>query len=316
VKLLAANELHPAMPQQAFMFMRHNTVGTVAGRNKSPGFLYSMSMERALLPKGDPGLRYTTPESAKSLTLDNVKQYYRKVFRPDMTTIVVVGDVTPDQVRKVVTANFGQWKADGAKPDVNYPAVALNKAGHFHTPDSSAVQDTVTLSQMLKLTENSPDRYAVTLGNQILGGGGFGNRLIHDLRVKGGLVYGVSSGTSLDKHRGRFSITFGCDPDKVSKARTMAIHDVKQMLSQPVSASELHDAKGKVLRQLQLSQSSFSSIGNGLLRLSLAGKPLNSLEIAAHKYYGMSADDIQKAFTKYLRPDGFVTGIKGPKPTK
>jgi zinc protease len=311
MQLLAANELHPAMPQRAFMIMQHNQAGAQAGKIKSPGFLNSMHLERALLPAKDPGLRFATPKSIGSVSLADVKAYYGKTFRPDMTTIVVIGDVTPAMARKVVQASFGSWKAAGSKPDVDYPAVPLNKASQFHTPDSSAVQDSVTLAEMIGLTENSASRYAVNLGNEILGDG-FGSILMHDLRIKGGLVYGVSSGTSLDKHRGRFSVSYGCDPDKVAKARAMVIRDIKQMQTTPVDAEALHSAKGKILRQLQLSQSSFGAIAGGLLELSQEGKPLDSAEIAAHKYYTMTAREIRAAFSKYLRPDAFVTAVKGP----
>lgn len=313
VKLLAANELHPAMPQRAFMVMQHNLAGAQAGTIKSPGFLNNIHLDKALLPANDPGLRYATPKSIGSLSLADVKAYYKQTFRPDMTTIVVIGDVTPEQARKVVEANFGSWKAGGSKPDVDYPAVPLNKPGQFHTPDSSAVQDSVTLSEMIDMTENSPDRYAVMLGNDILGGG-FGSVLMRDLRIKGSLVYGVSSGASLDKHRGQFSVSYGSDPDKVGKARAMVIRDIKQMQNTPVSADALHSAKGKILRQLQLSQSSFGAIAGSLLSLSEQGKPLDSGEITAHKYYDMTANQIQAVFKKYLRADGFVTAVKGPVP--
>jgi zinc protease len=295
------------------MVMQHRQAGVAAGTIKSPGFLNGIHLSKALLPANDPGLRYATPKSIGSLSLADVKAYYKQTFRPDMTTIVVIGDVTPEQARKVVEANFGSWKAIGSKPDVDYPAAPLNKPGQFHTPDSSAVQDSVTLSEMIDMTENSPDRYAVMLGNDILGGG-FGSILMHDLRIKGSLVYGVSSAASLDKHRGRFSVSYGSDPDKVGKARAMVVRDIKQMQTTPVSADALHAAKGKILRQLQLGQSSFGAIAGNLLSLSEQGKPLDSSEIAAHKYYDMTADQIQAAFKKYLRADGFVTAVKGPVP--
>ncbi|HEX7324788.1 MAG TPA: pitrilysin family protein [Rhodanobacteraceae bacterium] len=309
--LLADNELHPNMPARAFMIMRHNEEGATAGEVKSPGFLNTIHLARALYPAGDPDLRHATPESVAGLTLADVKDYYAKTFRPDMTTIVVIGDVTPTEARKVVTADFGSWKATGPKPDTHYPAVPANKASEFHTPDSSAVQDSVTLSETIPLTENSPDRFAMSLGNLILGGG-FDSRLMQDLRVKGGLVYGVSSGASLQKHRGSFSISYGSDPDKVGQARAMAIRDVEQMQKSPVTASELHFAKGKMLRALALGESSFGSIAGNFLSLSMQGKPLDADTVAAKKYVTMTAADIQSVFNKDVRPKDFVTAVQGP----
>ena len=314
MQLLADNELHPAMPAQAFAVMQHNEEGAVAGVIQSPGFLHRHHLDEALYPVGDPDLRYATPKSVAALTLADVQHYYAQTFRPDMTTLVIIGDVTPAEARKVAEATFGAWqKASGPKPNTHYPAVPDNKSSEFHTPDSSAVQDSVTLAENIKMGENSPDRFALNLGSQILGGG-FDAHLMQDLRVKGGLVYGVYSDVSLQKHRGTFNVNYGCDPDKVAQARTLVVRDVKQMQDAQVSSAELHAAKGKMLRSLALGQSSFASIAGNFLSLSLQGKPLDADAIAAKKYMAMTAADIQNVFKRYLRPDGFVTAVKGPAP--
>ncbi len=315
MKLLADNELRPAMPQRAFMVMQHREAGAAGGQIQSPAFLNGMHLDKALLPAGDPALRYATPKSIGSLGLDDVKAYYKKTFRPDMTTIVMVGDVTPALARKAAKATFGQWTASGAKPDTDYPAVPLNaKSSQFHTPDSSAVQDSVTMSQLVRLNQDSPQRYALELGNEVLSGGAMASRLMRDLRVKHGLVYGVGGSLSLYKHRGRFNVTFGSDPDKVAPASAMVIRDIKQMQDAPVTTAELHRAKGMVLRQLPLSESSFGGIAGQLLQFSLEGKPLNSNTIAARHYLKLTAPQIQSAFKTYLRPNAFVTAVKGPAP--
>ena len=314
LKLLADNELHPAMPMRAFEVMQRRQEGIVAGMLRSPSFLNTMHLDRALYPSGDPILAHPTIKTVASLMLSDVKHYYASTFRPDMTSIVVIGDVTPEQARKAVEAAFGGWTAKGPKPDVYYPAVPPNKPSQIHTPDSSAVQDSVTLAQTIPMTRDTPQRYALILGNQVLSGGVFASRLWRDLRVKGGLVYGVSSGTNLDKNRSLFKVSYGCDPDKVGKARDMVVRDIKQMQDAPVTAQELHTAKGMVLRQYALSEASFGSIAGQLLSLSQQGKPLDTPIKAQRAYLDMTAAKIQAAFKKYLRPDAFVTAVKGPAP--
>jgi zinc protease len=311
MQLLAANELQPALPAQAFKVMQQNQEGAVQGLNRSPGFLHAQHLNRALYPAADPIQRFATPKSVAQLTLADVKQYYAQTFRPDMTTIVIIGDVTPAAARQAVTAAFGGWQASGPKPDTHYPAVPGNRASEFHTPDSSAVQDSVTLAETIPMDENNPHRYALALGNQILGGG-FDAHLMQDLRVKHGLVYGVYSSVSLQKHRGLFSVSYGSDPDKVAAARALVIQNVKHMQATPVTAGELHAAKGKMLRSLALGQSSFGSIASTFLSLSRAGKPLDADAIAARKYMAMTPVEIQDAFVRYVRPDDFVTAVKGP----
>ncbi|CAM5351569.1 M16 family metallopeptidase [Rhodanobacter lindaniclasticus] len=143
MKLLADNELHPALPAQAFAVVQKQTAGMVAGQLQSPAFLTELGLGQALLPANDPQLRHATPQNVMGLGLEQVKQYYAQTFRPDMTTIVIVGKVDPAQATQMVAQAFGEWKATGAKPDVEYAAVPANKPGQFHVPDASASQDSV-----------------------------------------------------------------------------------------------------------------------------------------------------------------------------
>ncbi len=314
LKLLADNELHPAFPAQAFAVVQHQLVGIVAGQLQSPDFLFQIGVEKALFPAGDAGLRHATPKSVMALTLDKVKSYYASTFRPDMTTIVIVGKVDPAQAKQQVEQAFAGWKAHGAKPDVNYAAVPANKPGQLQVPDSSASQDSVQLAQTIDVTRDDPQRFALNLGNEVLGGGFYASRLYHDLRDKNGLVYNVSTSFDLDKHRGTYTVAYGCDPDKVAAARTMVIRDLKQMQSEPVSRSDLKRAKGILLRQIPLGESSFGAIGGQLLTLATEDKPLDAMTIAAEHYLKLTARDVQQAYAKHIRLDDFVTAVKGPAP--
>ncbi len=316
MKLLAANELDPALPQQAFALMQKREAAAAAGQVQTPDFLNSIALDRALLPANDPGLRYATAQSIDGLTLADVKAYYAATFRPDMTTVVVIGDVTPDQARKVVEATFGSWTASGPKPVADYPAVPLNTtATQFTTPDKTSVQDQVTMAELIDLNTHSADRYALYAGNMVLSGGFYAARLPRDLREQRGLVYSVGSSVSLDANRGQFQVSFGADPGKVAEARALILRDLEQMQTSPVSASELHQVKGMLIRQFPLGEASFGNIAGFLLQLALQGKPLDSATVASQHYLALTAADIQAAFQKYVRPDAFVTAVKGPAPT-
>lgn len=314
--LLAENELNPALPEQAFRVMQKREAASAAGYLKSPDFLDRMGLEKALLPAGDPALRHASASTIGSLTLADVRDYYAKAYRPDMTTIVIVGKVTPEEARRVVQDTFGSWQASGPKPATDYPAVPLN-TGHsqFDTPVSTALQDSVTMAQQVDLTKRSEDRFALNAGNLVLSGGFYSARLTRDLRETRGLVYTVNSGLDLDTNRGRFEVAFGSDPDKVGQAHDLIVRDLRQMQAAPVSDEELHQAKSMVLRQLPLGEASFGAIAGQLLQDSLDGKPLDSDLVAARHYAALTAPQIQEAFRKYLRPDAFVTAVKGPAPS-
>ena len=314
VKLLADNELRPALPAQAFSVVQRQVAGAAAGILQSPGFLFEQGLDKALLPANDPALRHPTPQNVMALTLDKVKAYYAQTFRPDLTIIVVVGKVDPAQAKNVIEQAFGDWKAQGPKPDTNYAAVPANKPGKLHVPDASAVQDSVDMAQTIAITFDNPDRFAINLGNQVLGGGFYASRLTRDLREKHGLVYTVGVGLDARKHRGSYKVFFGCDPDKVGAASALVVQNLRQMQQQPVTDTELKQAKGILLRRIPLGESSFGAIGGQLLTLSQEGKPLDAMTIAGQHYLQLTAPEVQQAFAKYLRPNGLVTAVKGPAP--
>ena len=314
--LLADNELHPALSPQAFLYMQREQAGEWHGEIHSPGFLNDIGLQRLLVPAHDPSLRHPTPRSVLSLTLAKVKAYYERVYRPDMTTIVVVGKVTPAEALWVVGKTFGGWLAHGPKPEVDYPPVPLNGPGSLQTPDRSAVQDSVQLAEMVPVTRQSPERFALRLGNQILGGGFYASWLYHDLREQSGLVYYVSTDFSLDKHRGEYSVSYGCDPDHVLAARALVLKDLKRMQHGVIPRTDLDRAKGILLRGLPLSESSFDAIGEQLLGYASRGEPLDESVIAARRYRALTAAQVQAAFRRAVRLNDFVMAVKGPVPTR
>ena len=314
--LLADNELRPALPPQAFAIVQRQQSGFVAGEIESPDFLAQIGTARALLPAGDPALRHATPASIDALTLARVRAYFESSFRPDMTTIVIVGKIDPAQARAAIESEFGAWHASGPRPEVDYPAVPPNRPGHLQVPDASAVQDSVQMVQTIDVTRDDPVRFALNLGNQVLGGGFYASRLYRDLRDRTGLVYSVDTGFDFDKHRGTYTVSYGCDPAKAAAASAVVVRDLKQMQTEPISAADLLRAKSILLRQIPLSEASFGAIGGQLLTFASEGRPLDALSIAARHYLRLSAADVQQAYARHVRPEDFVTAVKGPAPPR
>jgi zinc protease len=314
VQLLADNLLHPALPEPAFKIVKQENIELTAGKLKSPGYLLRRSLLSSLYPKRDPTLRQATPKTLASISLADVKRYYQKIFRPDLTTIVILGDVTPEEATEIVKKYFGAWKAVGPKPQTDLPPVPLNKASRKAVPDASRVQDEVILAQTLGLTRSHPDYYVLQVGNNVLSGAFYATRLYRDLREKAGLVYTVESHLEAGKTRAVFEITYACDPPNVPKARTMIVENLKKMQTAPVTPEELQQAKTLLLRRLLLSESSVSGIGQRLLGLSLKDLPLDEPSRAAERYLGATADQVQTAFAKWIRPQGLVQVSIGPKP--
>ncbi|MGB2645214.1 MAG: pitrilysin family protein [Candidatus Acidiferrum sp.] len=314
VQLLADNELNPALPEEAFKVIQPQTAQYVAGRTKSPGFQTSRALNLALYPADDPSQREATAQTVSSLTLDDVKQYYAKALRPDLTTIVVIGDITAAEARSAIEKGFGDWKAGGTKPTVDLPPVPANKASAANIPDPSQLQDSVDLSETVGITRFNPDYYALQMGNHVLGGGFYATRLYHDLREENGYVYSVDVRVSADKTRTVYTVTYACDPKNVSKARELIQRDLLAMQRENVTDAELQQAKALLLRQIPLAASSESGVAEGLLGRAEIGLPLDEPIRSAEKYFSMTAPKVKAAFAKWIRPDGFVQIVRGPAP--
>ncbi len=313
-QLLADNELHPAMPEKAFGIVRKQTAASVAGELQSPGYLTRRALRSALYPKDDPSLRQATPQTISALTMSDVKNYYSRVLRPDLTTIVVVGHVTPQEARTVIGKYFGDWKASGAKPPTLLPPVPSNKPSVAGVPNKSRVQDQVILAETLGLVRSNPDYYALELGNHVLGGAFYATRFFRDLRENAGLVYSVSSSFDVGKTRALYMVDYACDPPNVSKARSIVVRDLTNMQHQTVSPQELRQAKALLLREIPLSESSVGSIAEGLLSRSIHDLPLDEPTLAAQRYVSLTADQVKAAYARWLRPEDLVQVVEGPAP--
>ncbi len=315
VQLLADNELHPAMPADAFAIVQKQTAQQIAGEEQSPAYIKERTLEHALYPANDPELREATPKSVSSLALPDVATQHASVYRPDMTTIVVIGNTTPDEAKTTILKYFGGWTATGPKPSTDYPAAPPNKPMAAVVPDASRVQDETSLVETVNIKRTDADYYALQLGDHVLGGGFYATRLYHDLRQVAGYVYNVSNTLSAGKTRSLYTLSFGSDPPNVSKARKLAQRDLHAIQTVDVTPAELQQAKAILLRQLPLSESSEDAVAEDLLGDSLAGLPLDERHRAASIYAKLSAGQIRAAFAKYIRPNAFVQIVQGPNPS-
>ncbi|MBS0325574.1 MAG: insulinase family protein [Proteobacteria bacterium] len=314
MQLLADNELDPALPTHAFSIVQKTTARALAGELQSPRYRMSHALRQGLLPAGDPHLREATPASVNALTLADVKSYYASAYRPDLTTIVVVGDVTPAAARETVMRWFGRWRATGPKPDVIPPAVPVNKPGYATVPNPYSGQDEVVMAQILALDLGNPDRYALELGNDVLGGTGFASRLMADIRIRHGYAYDARSELSFDRSRSAFYVSYASDPDKVPAADALVRENLERMRTQPVTEAELANARQYEIRSIPIAVSSVNRIARSLVAWSYRGEPLDQPMVAAKHFLALTASDVQAAFAKYVKPGNLMQVVQGPAP--
>lgn len=311
MRLLAEGQLQPAFPDGGFAVVRAQVAKAVAGQSQTPDYRFERATQAAIVPPGDPTLREATAEGVAALRVEDVRAYHARAFRPDLTTLVVIGDITAERARAVVEQTFGGWQAQGPTPAIDLPPVGPSVASRMRIPDPGSQQDSVALVESLAIPIQHPDRYPLLLGDLILGNGP-ASRLYRDLRTRSGYVYSVDSDIDWSRTRADYTISFGADPANVPKARELALRDLAEMRAQPVGEAELMRAQAGLLRALAMRGASVGAIAGRFLHAAELDLPLLPAEVTAQRFLAVTAEDIRRAFATWLRPDDLAMVVKGP----
>ncbi len=314
MQLLADEELHPAFDPSAFAIVQRQAIGGLTGEMKSPDHLAEVALNKALYPLGDPTQRFATPASVGALTLADVKSWYAAAYRPDLTTIVVIGDVSPAQAKAVVSRYFGGWTATGPKPNVYPPPVPNNVASAADVPATGRVQSTVRLEETLDLHRTDPAWPLLQVANAALSGGFYSSLLYHDLREVHGYAYSVGSSFFGGKVRGSFTVRYACDPQNILPAQAQVQTILARLQKAPLPAVRLTRAKALLMGDVPIRAASFDGVTSLLLGYATQGLPLDQGTLDARAELGATAAQIQAALAKYVRPTGFVRIVTGPAP--
>lgn len=314
VQLLADEELHPAFNGADFAIVRGQTAAGLVGEMTSPQHLADVALHKALFPPGDPSQRFATPKSVAALTLDDVKTWYASAYRPDLTTIVVIGDTSPEAAKAIFERYFGGWKAVGPKPNVESPPVPPNAPGDVNVPATGRVQSAVRLVETIGLLRSDPAWAPLELANTVLTGGFYSSLLYHDLREVHGYVYDVGSSISAGKVRATFGIDYGCDPVNVLPAQAQVKAILERLQREPIDADRLLRSKALLMGEVPIRQSSYDGVTEELLRYASLDLPLNQNLLDARAELDATAQSVEAALAKYIRPDAFVRVVTGPAP--
>jgi zinc protease len=315
VELLADEELHPAMRDADFKIVASQMVGGLTGEMTSPDHLTQVALNKALYPAGDPAQRFATPKSVSSLTLDDAKQWYAAAYRPDMTTVVVIGDTTPEAARALFERYFGGWKAAGPKPNVEFPTVPPSAPAQVHVPATGRVQSSVRLVETLGVVRSDPAWPQLQVANTVLTGGFYSSLLYHDLREIHGYVYDIDSRVSAGKTRATFGLDYGCDPKNVMPAQSQISGILTQLTQQPIAADRLLRSKALLMGEVPIREASYDGVTAQLLDYATLGLPLDQNLVDARAELSATAQSVREAIEKYVRPRGFVRVVTGPGPS-
>ena len=198
MKVYADVAMHPAFAPEELERERLQALDGLKVAYSEPQQLAAMVSSRAIYGDGPYGRPADgTPNSLQAIRPADVVAGYRTFWRPDTTTLVLAGDITPDQAEKMVGGLFAGWTKPSTPPTPLPPAGAAASPRMVvvdmpQTPQASVVVGRVTIAR------NDARYYPMLVAEDALGGG-YSARLNQEIRIKRGLAYGA--GTSFQARR-------------------------------------------------------------------------------------------------------------------
>jgi predicted Zn-dependent peptidase len=253
-----------------------------------------------------------TEVSVASISRDDLVGFYNIYYRPNNATLLVVGDVRPDDVERRAQALFGSW-ARGDVPPVTAPTASGAKATTLVLIDKpGAAQSSFRLGG-IGAPRTTNDYFALQVLNTILGGS-FTSRLNQNLRETRGYTYGASSGFGYRRNAGPFTAAAEIVSAKTDSA-LIEFRKELRAIRDTVPSDEL--AKAKRYLQLGLPEQfeTTGSIAMQMLPLITYGIPLDFYDTVVQSYGAVTQADVQRVARQYVDPDHLTLVIVGDRKT-
>lgn len=248
-----------------------------------------------------------TLQSLATITPEDLRAFHASRIGRNNLVISVAGDITAEELGAILDDIFGSL------PEVQPPQtpdLALQNKGTIAVYKKDIPQ---TIIEMLQpgIDINAPDYIAAKVMNYILGRGGFGSRLMEEIREKRGLTYGIYSHMSHMDHIDTLGVSTSTDNKNAGEMLALIKEQWRAMRDAPVSQEELDSAKSYLIGSVPLSLTSTDSIAGVMLSLQLDNRPTDYLDIRAKEIEALTADDILRVAQRLLDPAGFTTVLVG-----
>jgi len=301
LELLADGALNPLFTQADFDAERAKLIEGLKSDEKSASAIAARVQNVLTYGKEHYNGEFTSEETLKNVTLQDVINHYNTYFVPANAYLVVIGDVKTKDVKKKVEQLFGAdvWKKATA-PNLTYNDPKDLQYSQINFVDvPNAVQSEIALINLSKLKMNDKDYFAAILANQILGGGGEG-RLFLNLREKHGWTYGSYSNLGASKYISKFSSTASVRNAVTDSAVVEIFNELKKIRTELVSAEDLKNAKAKYIGNFVMQIEKPATIARYALNIKTLGLPDDFYENYVRNINAVTPEDIRNAANKYF----------------
>ncbi len=307
IQLMTQFLSNPAFPEKILDRDKARLIASLKEELTRPESIATRTFKRDIYSDHPYG-KSPTPESVASITRDDLIDFHKRHYVANQAVISIVGDIDQKQAQAMaedISRNLSV--ADQILPVL--PAIKM-PTGKTELVAHPAVQSHVLLG-MPALKRGDPDFFALTVGNYILGGGGFSSRLMQEVREKRGLSYSVYSKFQPMLQEGAFMIGLQTEKKQVHKALNVVHSTLKTFLQKGPSEMELHSAKDHLVNSFAMQMDNNRKVLELISMIGYYHLPLDYLDTWIANVKRVSASDVKAAMNRKLLMDDMVTVIVG-----
>jgi zinc protease len=309
--LLAEVARTPTFPADELDKLRKQVVTSLAISAKEPATIAEREMRKQLFGT-HPYSRQPTGEKGdvEALKVDDLSGWWSSNCQPNQCVLLLSGNVTADEVRKLAESAFGDWKAASGSTMPQLTAPPEAQPTHIILVDQpGAIQSQIRIGQR-SMPRNHPD-YAVSRVVSDYFGGSFSSRLNEVIRVQKGLTYGASGGFSPDKFAGRFVASTFSKTESTAAAVSAALGEIERVRTEGPSDRELSDTKANFIGKVALQRETPQQVASELWRAELYGLPSDTVDRNVARATATNAEECLSFAREWIDPTKLVIVVVG-----
>jgi predicted Zn-dependent peptidase len=249
-----------------------------------------------------------TEETVKGLSITDLQSFYGANFKPNNSTLIVVGDVTPAQIEQKVNQYFGSWQRGNVTP-VTYTEPPKAGPTTIYLIDKPGAAQSSFRIATVGVPRSTKDYFALTVMNTILGGS-FTSRLNNNLRETKGYTYGARSQFDMRRSAGPFIASAEIVAAKTDSALIEFMKELNA-IRQSVPAEELSKAKRYLQLALPADFETTQQIAGALVPVAMYGLPLDYYNNYVQNIEAITSADVERVARQYVNPGSLAVVIVG-----
>ncbi|NBC17680.1 MAG: insulinase family protein [Bacteroidetes bacterium] len=306
--------LNPAFPDDELERLRKQQLAAIQREKASPFQMALRVFPELLYGEGHAySLPFTgsgTEESVSRLTREDLAAFHQTWFKPNNATLVVVGDVTMDDLVPLLEDTFGGWDT-GSVPEKNVAEVAHNPSQQVYLMNRPGAQQSIIFAGHVAPPTNNPNEIAIETMNTILGGS-FTSRINMNLREDKGWSYGARSLLVDARGQRPFLVYAPVQTDKTAESIQEISAELQGILSgEPVTAAELEKAKKNQTLSLAGRWETNGAVGSSINQMVRFDLPEDYFDTYAEAVRSLSVDQVEAAAETVVHPDRLVWVVVG-----